>query len=130
MHADDLEGVSEGLRDHVRDPRRVAPSGTPASDVVVVRSSNAACGDELELHGRVAGGAVELWFRARGCWGVVAVASSLCERLSGTPLEALARCDAAAEVAALGGLPRSRAHAATLFQRALGELAGRLGAGR
>jgi NifU-like protein involved in Fe-S cluster formation len=130
MHADDLEGVSEGLRDHVRDPRRVAPPGAPASDVVVVRSSNAACGDELELHGRVVGDAVELWFRARGCWGVVAVASCLCERLSGSRLEGLGLVDAAAVVADLGGLPRSRAHAATLFQRALSELAPRLGAAR
>jgi NifU-like protein involved in Fe-S cluster formation len=116
------EGVSEGLREHVRDPRRVAAEGPPAAGTCVVRAINAACGDELELRGRREGELLRIAFRARGCWGVVAVASLLCERLDGGPLTSARDLDAAAAVAAAGGLPRSRAHAVHLFERVLADL--------
>jgi NifU-like protein involved in Fe-S cluster formation len=116
------EGVSEGLREHVRDPRHVAAEGAPPDGTFVVRAINAACGDELELRGRREGPCLRLAFRARGCWGVVAVASLLCERLDGAPLAAARELDAAAAVAAAGGLPRSRAHAVHLFERVLADL--------
>jgi len=122
MTSDLPEGVSEGLRVHVRDPRRVAPSQPLAPGTTVARATNAACGDELELHGRCEGERLRLEFRARGCWGVVAVASLMCERLDGAPLFAARSVDVAAAVAAAGGLPRSRTHAITLFERVLADL--------
>lgn len=116
------EGVSEGLREHVRDPRRVAPAGPPVAGTLVVRATNAVCGDELELHGRCEGERLRLAFRARGCWGVAAVASLLCERLDGVPLSEARSIDTGAAVEAVGGLPRSRAHVLHLFERVLVEL--------
>jgi NifU-like protein involved in Fe-S cluster formation len=124
MTGDLPEGVSEGLRQHVRDPRRIAAQGPLVEGTRVVRATNAACGDELELHGRCEGELLRLEFRARGCWGVVAVASLMCERLDGAPLAGVRSIDVAAAVAGAGGLPRSRAHAITLFERVLADLVG------
>lgn len=119
-----MESVSEPWRSHLVTPRQVGEfDGAAAS---AVRVENAACGDVLELSCTAPDPQrpelLELRFKGRGCWAVTAVASFLCERLSGRPLAELRELDVANEVERAGGLPRPRAHVVRLFRRALDDV--------
>ncbi|QDU85911.1 NifU-like protein [Planctomycetes bacterium Pla163] len=124
MDPRDLESVSEPWRSHLVTPLRVGAFDGAAARVA--RVENGACGDVLELWcdapDPLRPDVVELRFKGRGCWAVTAVASFLCERLSGRPLGELRGADLAEEVERAGGLPRPRAHVVRLFQRALDEV--------
>jgi NifU-like protein involved in Fe-S cluster formation len=120
----DLESVSEPWRSHFVTPLRVGVFD--GADASVVRVENSACGDVLELScsalDPLRPEVLELRFKGRGCWAVTAVASFLCERLSGRSLAELRAADILGEVERAGGLPRPRAHVVRLYQRALGEV--------
>ena len=117
MH-DDAAALPDSLRKHLLHPVG-AGAPDPANDFRTGRAENAACGDLLVLHVRERDGVLSLRFQARGCSAVLAVASWLCERLEGASVAEAARLDVAAEVEALGGLPRQRRHATAVATRAL-----------
>ncbi|MEZ5978232.1 MAG: iron-sulfur cluster assembly scaffold protein [Planctomycetota bacterium] len=117
----DPESVSVELRRHLLEPLHVGESSGPGARTVIAR--NDVCGDVLELSGRFdATGGLELRFRARGCWAVSTVASLLCERGAGASAAEARALRAVDLVERAGGLPRSRAHAAKLADRALADL--------
>ena len=118
----DSEGLSDGLRRHLR---AMHGAGDLPSDLLAEsapsrgRGENPACGDVLELSGALDDGdELRLAFRASACGAVLATASVLCEGVNGADLAAARRFDLAAAVEALGGLPRHRAHALRVVERA------------
>lgn len=118
----DSEELSDGLRHHLR---AMHGAGDLTGDLLAGsarsrgRGENPACGDVLELSGALDdGGRLSLAFRASACGAVLATASVLCEGVNGTDLAAARSFDLAAAVEALGGLPRHRAHALRVVERA------------
>ena len=107
----------------------------------VGRGSNAACGDRLELHVRLAAapggpgegpgaeGGVEtgglrvalVRYEARGCAALTATASLVAWHLEGRALAEARDLDVARLVEEAGGLPPTKRHAPRLVQRALRE---------
>lgn len=101
-------------------------------------AANAACGDRLVLWIWPQGPGHSLAFQAQACSAVLAVASVGCEALApafarageGAALRAAAaELDLERRVAELGGLPRHRAHALAVFERALAKALAGLQAG-
>jgi len=120
----DSEGLSDGLREHLRAPRGAGdlPSQWDGATAVARaggRGENPACGDVLELAGALdANGRLHLAFRASACGGVMATASVLCAGVEGVELSVAREFDLAGAVEELGGLPRHRAHALRVVGRA------------
>lgn len=132
----DPSGLPPGLARHlIRPCNGGAPP--PGSSALSGAASNAACGDRLVLWIWPQGPGHRIAFQAQACSAVLAVASVGCEALSAAFARAGERDAlraAAAElqlerrVAELGGLPRHKAHALAVFERALGEALAGLGA--
>jgi NifU-like protein involved in Fe-S cluster formation len=133
----DASGLPSGLADHLLRPRG-AGAPPPGSGASSGEGHNAACGDRVLLwiwrqppgHG--------LAFQAQACSAVLAVASLACEALApafaaASDLEALraavAGLDLEGRVASLGGLPRHKAHAIWVVERALAAALTRLTGG-
>ena len=116
-----VEGLSEILRAHLREPRGAgAFLASEAGAVATGRAENPPCGDELLLHLRLGpDGRLEARFQAKACSAVLAVASLVCEGLAGRTQEAARDLDLAQLVADAGGLPPTRQHALGVATRAL-----------
>ena len=103
---------SKTFKDHLQNPRNAGelPDATAVSE-----ESNPVCGDRLRLSLRVHDGVIEaVNFLAYGCPPTLVCGSVLTELLTGkTPAEAklMKRDDL---VAAVGGLPSRKHHAAAL----------------
>jgi nitrogen fixation NifU-like protein len=102
----------ERLIEHFSNPRNVGELAPPA---VVVEVSNPACGDVLRLSARFeAGIAVEVRYKALGCTASIAAGSALMEWMQGKGRDGLAAFEPSVIEEALGGLPPTSKHAATL----------------
>ncbi len=84
---------------------------------------NEACGDELRIFVRLCDNdrVEEMTFQARACSAVIAAASVTTQALQGERITRAAAFDVEAAMNAIGGLPRQRAHAPRVVQRALAE---------
>lgn len=112
-----MRGLPPILDDHFRQPRAFGRLSSPSARG---RAENPACGDVVEIEvavdaGRVVGAA----FLAHGCSSVIAVASLVVDGLAGRALDEARAIDVGAAVAAAGGLPPQRRHAAAVVGRAL-----------
>lgn len=112
---------SEIVLDHFRQPRRVGDVVDPDGRH---RSENPVCGDVCEFSLRLSDGRVaEVRFRALGCVAAIAAASCLGELAEGLSAPEAQALDVEALLGALGGLPASKKHGASLaievFRRAL-----------
>lgn len=122
-----MEALPPLLRTHFLEPRAAGPlEGADARGA----SSNAACGDHLELGLWLSGDRLErAAFRARGCSALIAAASLCCERLEGLERARFDEVDPEAWLRDAGGLPRRGSHAASVVLRAWREAVSRLPGG-
>ena len=105
------------LMDHFLHPRGVGDLVNPTAEA---RAENQACGDQLQLQLRIAGGkVVDARFRAMGCTGAIAASSFLTEWLVGRTLEEAGAQTGETLAAAMGGLPAGKGHCAALAHEAL-----------
>jgi nitrogen fixation NifU-like protein len=110
-------GYSEVLLDHFRFPRNV---GMMRDADAVGESEDPTCGDLARFYLRIDGDRIlEARFQTYGCGPSIAASSVATELVRGRPLEALGELTPDAVERALGGLPESRRHAATLVVDAL-----------
>ena len=108
---------SAEVLDHFEHPRN---AGTLSNADAAVRLENPACGDQLELTLRIAGGRIDaIRFRAKGCVAAVACGSALTERATGKTLGEAESLSHEEIVATVGGLPASSMHASHLAIDAL-----------
>lgn len=112
---------SETVMGHFQNPRRVGEVAAPDG---AWRSENPVCGDVCEYSLRLSEGVVaEVRFRVLGCVAAIASASCLGELVEGLRVEEALQVDADRLLSALGGLPASKRHGASLavdvFRRAL-----------
>src|ERR1051326_4513370 len=103
---------SDIFKDHLANPRN---AGELADANAVAEQTNPVCGDRLRLGLRIKDGRIEAArFLAYGCPPTLACGSALAEMLNGLSVEnalTLARQDV---IAAVGGLPSRKQHAASL----------------
>lgn len=103
---------SATVMDHFQNPRRVGEVDAPHG---AARSENPVCGDVAEFSLRLAEGAVsQVRFRVLGCVAAIASASCLGELVEGRSVEEARAVDVETLVHALGGLPASKRHGASL----------------
>jgi nitrogen fixation NifU-like protein len=103
---------SDSFNDHLINPRH---AGEISQADAVAEEVNPVCGDRLRLSISVDDGRiVEVRFLAYGCAPTLACGSALAELVSGQPIEAATRLSRADIVRGVGGLPRSKTHAAAL----------------
>lgn len=81
---------------------------------MIFEVENPVCGDQLRVSARIGESVSEIRFRARGCTAVIACASAMTELVTRKRRGDLARVDAAAIEAAVGGLIPESKHAAVL----------------
>lgn len=109
--------MNDLLLDHFRHPRN---PGVLANADAVGRAVYPGCGDRIELYLQFADNRVaQATFRVFGCAAAIATASFATEWLQGRPRADLAQLDADQLLAALGGLPPEKTHAADLVIQAL-----------
>lgn len=111
-----MSELPDRLAAHLVQPHGV---GRPTTFDAEGRGTNPACGDDLRIYATLAGDALALRFEASACAAVLAVASFTVAALAGGDRRAAGAFDVAAAVEAAGGLPRHRAHAPRVVQRAL-----------
>jgi nitrogen fixation NifU-like protein len=105
------------IDDHFANPRNV---GEMADANLVGESTNEVCLDKLRLWLRMDGDRVAaVTFRAEGCVPSLAMGSFLTEYLPGHSIEALRGLTPELLDEAVGGLPRTKKHAAHLGFEAL-----------
>jgi NifU-like protein involved in Fe-S cluster formation len=103
---------SDSFNDHLINPRHAGE--IPDADAVA-EEVNPVCGDRLRLSVLVKDGRiVEARFLAYGCAPTLACGSALAELVSGQPVDAAKALSRADVVRGVGGLPRSKTHAAAL----------------
>jgi nitrogen fixation NifU-like protein len=107
------------LQEHFLHPRCV---GAMPDANASGRAVNAACGDDLRIFLKIEGDRIaRASFQARACSAVIAVASLAAEELRGASLESARALSCEELVARAGGLPRERAHAPRVAERAVRE---------
>lgn len=115
---------SETLLDHFENPRNVGELDGPSA---VVDVANPICGDELRLSVRVEDGRLsEVRYQTRGCAASIATGSALTELLAGKSVDELPAVTSAQIEEAVGGLPSTSKHAASLGLDAVRALAAAL----
>ncbi len=103
---------STSFKDHLAHPRNAGEM--PDADAVA-EEANPVCGDRLRLALRVRDGRiVEARFLAYGCPPTLVCGSVLTEMLRGMSVEEAAVLSRQQLIAAIGGLPSRRTHAAAL----------------
>lgn len=86
----------------------------------VGESGSTSCGDLVRVFLRVGGGRIrQARFQAFGCGAATAAASAACARLTGAPMDAAMRLDAATLERDLGGLGPDRRHGAQIVEDAV-----------
>lgn len=105
--------------EHFHNPRNLGALVHPDG---LARLENPVCGDVAELSLRLDQGRVaEVGWRVSGCVAAVAASSLLGELVCERSLEEAARIGVPELIEALGGLPASKKHAASLAVRVLRE---------
>ena len=103
---------SEIFRDHIAHPRN---AGDLPDANAVAEETNPVCGDRLRLSLRIRDGRIEAArFLAYGCPPTLACGSALAKMLEGTTVEDARALTRNRIVAAVGGLPTRKHHAAAL----------------
>jgi nitrogen fixation protein NifU and related proteins len=119
---------SPTLIDHFRAPRNV---GMMRDADAVGESEDGACGDLARFYLRIRDGKVaEARFQTYGCGPSIAAASLATELVRDRPVDELGSLTAEAVERALGGLPTTRRHAASLVVDALRAAAAHYRGGR
>ncbi|MCA1592299.1 MAG: iron-sulfur cluster assembly scaffold protein [Acidobacteria bacterium] len=112
------------LKDHLARPRN---AGELADANRVAEQTNPACGDRLKLSLRVRGGRIEAArFLAYGCPPTLACGSVLTELIEGLTVDEALRVSRAEIIAAVGGLPARKTHAAALAVETLHQAIGQI----
>ncbi len=111
------------FNDHLTNPRN---AGELVEATVVVEETNPICGDRLRLALQINDGRiVAVRFLAYGCPPTIACGSALTELLTGKTIAAALTLTRQEIVAAVGGLPSRKQHAAALaletLRQALGQ---------
>jgi NifU-like protein involved in Fe-S cluster formation len=108
---------SQSFKDHLAHPRN---AGELADANAVAEQTNPVCGDRLRLSLRIRDGRIEAArFLAYGCPPTLACGSALAEMLEGMTIEDALKLERKEIVAALGGLPSRKQHAAALATEVL-----------
>ena len=103
---------SKTFKDHLENPRN---AGELPDANAVSEESNPVCGDRLRLSLRVHDGVIEaVNFLAYGCPPTLVCGSVLTELLTGKTIEEAMSLKRDKLIAAVGGLPSRRQHAAAL----------------
>ena len=103
---------SAEFEDHFANPRNV---GELADADTVAEETNPVCGDRLRLSLRVRDGVIEsVRFLAYGCPPTLACGSVLTQMIAGASVEEASRLTRKDLLAAIGGLPSRKQHAAAL----------------
>ena len=103
---------SETFKDHLAHPLN---AGELADANAVAEQTNPVCGDRLRLSLRIRDGRIEAArFLAYGCPPTLACGSALAEMLEGMSTEDALKLERKEVVAAVGGLPTRKQHAAAL----------------
>jgi NifU-like protein involved in Fe-S cluster formation len=123
----DPSGLPPGLAAELRDLRH-GGAPPPGASSVSGSAQNPACGDRLAIHLWRTDSGYGISFQAQSCSAVLAVASlavnALAPRLAAALnlqeiASALADLKLSERISTLGGLPRPRAHALPVVERAL-----------
>jgi NifU-like protein involved in Fe-S cluster formation len=103
---------SEAFKDHITNPRN---AGELADANAVAEETNPVCGDRLRLSLRVRSGRIEAaGFLAYGCPPTLVCGSVLTELITGKSIEEAGGVTRKDLLAAIGGLPSRKHHAAAL----------------
>jgi nitrogen fixation NifU-like protein len=103
---------SDTFKDHLANPRH---GGELPEATVVAEETNPVCGDRLRLSLRLINDRIEAArFLAYGCPPTLACGSAIAEIIHGMTIEAATNLTKDEVVAAVGGLPSRKQHAASL----------------
>ncbi|PYS24471.1 MAG: iron-sulfur cluster assembly scaffold protein [Acidobacteria bacterium] len=103
---------SDIFSDHLANPRN---AGELADADVVAEETNPVCGDRLRLSLRIRDGRIDAArFLAYGCPPTLACGSAIAEMIQGTTIHEATKLTKNEIVAAVGGLPSRKQHAASL----------------
>jgi NifU-like protein involved in Fe-S cluster formation len=100
------------FKDHLANPRN---AGELPDANAIAEESNPVCGDRLRLSLRIKDGRIEAArFLAYGCPPTLACGSAIAEMIEGMTVDAATNITKGEVVAAVGGLPSRKQHAASL----------------
>ena len=103
---------SDIFKDHLANPRN---AGELADANVIAEETNPVCGDRLRLSLYINDGRIEAArFLAYGCPPTLVCGSAIAEMLKGMTIDAATSLTKNEVVAAVGGLPSRKQHAASL----------------
>ena len=103
---------SEIFKDHLANPRNAG--GLPNANAIA-EETNPVCGDRLRLSLRIRNGRIEAArFLAYGCPPTLACGSAIAEIIEGMAIDDAAKLSKNEIIAAVGGLPSRKQHAASL----------------
>ena len=103
---------SDTFKDHLANPRN---AGELADANAIAEETNPVCGDRLRLSLRVNDGRIEAArFLAYGCPPTLACGSAIAEMIQGMTIEVATNLTKNEVIAAVGGLPSRKQHAAAL----------------
>lgn len=112
-----MEGYSEKVMEHFRNPRNVGEIKDPDG---VGHVGNAVCGDIMELYIKVKDNIiVDAKFKTFGCGAAIATSSMVTELVKGKSVDEALRISNRAVAEALGGLPSIKMHCSVLAEDAL-----------
>ncbi len=102
----------EKFRNHISRPRN---AGELSDANAIAEETNPVCGDRLRLSLRIRNGRIEAArFLAYGCPPTLACGSAIAEIIEGMAIDDVAKLSKNEIIAAVGGLPSRKQHAASL----------------
>lgn len=112
-----MEGYSEKVMEHFRNPRNVGEIENPDG---IGHVGNPVCGDIMELYIKVKGNIiVDVKFKTFGCGAAIATSSMVTELVKGKTVDEALKISNRAVAEALGGLPPIKMHCSLLAEEAL-----------
>ena len=103
---------SDTFKDHLANPRN---AGELPDANAIAEETNPVCGDRLRLSLRINDGRIEMArFLAYGCPPTLACGSAIAEMIQGMTIDSATSLTKNEVVAAVGGLPTRKQHAASL----------------
>ena len=112
-----MEGYSEKVMEHFRNPRNVGEIEDPDGTGHV---GNPICGDVMELYIKVRDNIItDVKFKTFGCAAAIATSSMVTELVKGKTVEEARKISNKAVTQALGGLPCVKMHCSLLAEDAL-----------
>ncbi len=112
-----MEGYSEKVMEHFRNPRNVGDMENPDG---IGHVGNPMCGDIMELYIKVKDNViVDAKFKTFGCGAAIATSSMVTELVKGKTVDGALEISNRAVAEALGGLPPIKMHCSVLAEEAL-----------